>query len=86
MRESSMFLNSAVCRHGDFTENLKNVFFFFQGDDVDMNVCYVCTEGRPPKVADPVDGVDLTINGICIEKRGKLRPDKDSLECSASKK
>ena len=68
----------------NFTENLKKIFFF-QGDDVDMKLCYVCTEGRPPKVANPVEGVDLTVNGICIEKRGRLRPDKDSFKCFANK-
>ena len=63
---------------------LKNLFFF-QGDDVDMKLCYVCTEGRPPKVANPVEGVDLTVNGICIVKQGRLRPDKDSFKCFANK-
>ena len=50
-----------------------------------MKLCYVCTEGRPPKVANPVEGVDLTVNGICIDKRGRLRPDKDSFKCFANK-
>ena len=51
-----------------------------------MKFCYVCTEGRPPKVAHPMEGVDLTVSAICIEKGGKLVPDKETAKCSASRK